>query len=111
MATPAVETIRNGRDWAWLPDLILNSVLQNLVSLQDYLQFSTVCKPWHAAAESQKRRRIATSPQNQAPLLMVPTKDRSHERRGLYSATARNRLLETVNLSRINEHNHKRHRI
>ncbi|CAI0400587.1 unnamed protein product [Linum tenue] len=96
MATPAVETIRNGRDWAWLPELILDSVLQNLVSLQDYLQFSSVCKPWHAAAESQKRRRIATSPQNQAPLLMVPTKDRSHLRRGLYSATARNRLLETT---------------
>ncbi|CAL1369821.1 unnamed protein product [Linum trigynum] len=83
------------RDWAWLPDHILESILKNLVSLQDYLWFSTVCKPWHAAAKSQKRRRIATSPQKQVPLLLVPTQDRSHERRSLYCATRGDKLLPT----------------
>ncbi|CAI0400593.1 unnamed protein product [Linum tenue] len=83
------------RDWAWLPDHILDSILKNLASLQDYLWFSTVCKPWHAAAEAQKRRRIATSPQKQVPLLLVPTQDRSHEWRSLYCTTRDDRLLPT----------------
>ncbi|CAN1132048.1 NAC domain-containing protein 100 [Linum perenne] len=81
------------RDWAWLPDLILDQVLSNLISLQHYLRFSSVCKQWHSVAEQQRRHRISTT-HNQVPLLLVPTENRSREFRSLYSV-AHDRLLDS----------------
>ncbi|CAN1132052.1 hypothetical protein LINPERHAP2_LOCUS6777 [Linum perenne] len=81
------------RDWAWLPDLILDQVLSNLISLQHYLRFSSVCKQWHSVAEQQRRHRISTT-HNQVPLLLVPTENRSREFRSLYSV-AHDRVLDS----------------
>ncbi|CAL1404900.1 unnamed protein product [Linum trigynum] len=89
-SSPAAEETA-AREWAWLPCNVLDSVLSHLISLQDYLRFTSVCQPWNSTAQAQIRRRIATS-QNQPPLLLVPTQNRSCRRRILYSVTA-NKLL------------------
>ncbi|CAI0546568.1 unnamed protein product [Linum tenue] len=89
-SSPAAEETA-AREWAWLPCNVLDSVLSHLISLQDYRRFTSVCKPWNSTAQSHIRRRIATS-QNQLPLLLVPTQNRSCRRRSLYSFAA-NKLL------------------
>ncbi|CAL1404906.1 unnamed protein product [Linum trigynum] len=95
------------RDWAGLPWNVLYSVLTRVPSLQDYLRFSSVCKPWKSAAESDNRGRIATG-HNQPPLLLVPTQDRSRESRALYSAAAAagNKLI-VPNLNLPVPHHHR----
>ncbi|CAN0890466.1 hypothetical protein LINGRAHAP2_LOCUS16448 [Linum grandiflorum] len=82
------------RDWASLPEGILDSILSNLFSLQDYLRFSCVCKPWFSVAGEQKRLRIATS-HKQVPFLLVPTKNRSGKRRSLFNAAGEGKLLDS----------------
>ncbi|CAI0375164.1 unnamed protein product [Linum tenue] len=81
------------RDWAWLPCNVLDSILTHLPTLRDYLRFTSVCKPWNSASEPHARRRTATSHRSQAPLLLVPTRTRSREWRGLYDAAQQNKLL------------------
>ncbi|CAN1155641.1 Putative F-box protein At4g22660 [Linum perenne] len=79
-------------DWAWLPDGVLDLVLSNLVTSQDYIRFRSVCKSWYSVAQHQKSRRITDSNKQQVPLLLVPTKNRSRQCRSLYNLTQHNIL-------------------
>ncbi|KAH7867178.1 hypothetical protein Vadar_030018 [Vaccinium darrowii] len=45
-------------DWAsGLPEGILDSILDRVIQLSDYLRFAAICKPWFSAAAHQKDRR------------------------------------------------------
>ncbi|CAN0870371.1 hypothetical protein LINGRAHAP2_LOCUS9507 [Linum grandiflorum] len=68
MASPTEKT-----DWLRLPDEILTSILQYLVTLQDYIRFSVVCKQWYSVAKAEKHNHVATH--EQIPFLLVPTRD------------------------------------
>ncbi|XP_059627455.1 F-box protein SKIP23-like [Cornus florida] len=72
-------------NWAWLPNHLLDMILDNLVSLSDYIRFGAVCKEWQSLAI---QNRVQFFKKNQqVPLLMVPTEDNSKKRRSLYSIT------------------------
>ncbi|XP_059627443.1 F-box protein SKIP23-like [Cornus florida] len=65
-------------NWAWLPNHLLDMILDNLVSLSDYIRFGAVCKEWQSLAI---QNRVQFFKKNQqVPLLMVPTEDNSEER-------------------------------
>ncbi|XP_059627446.1 putative F-box protein At3g25750 [Cornus florida] len=72
-------------NWAWLPNHLLDMILDNLVSLSDYIRFGAVCKEWQSLAIQNKVQFFKKN--QQVPLLMVPTEDNSEERRSLYSIT------------------------
>ncbi|CAK9142477.1 unnamed protein product [Ilex paraguariensis] len=75
------------RDWAWLPEGLLHSILEKLVALPDYVRFSVVCKSWLSVAVL--RRRLNTTIHNQIPLLILPPRNTgsSDQRNSLYSVT------------------------
>ncbi|KAM3005710.1 hypothetical protein FF2_035813 [Malus domestica] len=56
--------------------------------ISDHIRFSAVCKHWKSVALHHKQQRVK-SPHNQLPMLMIPTKHNSSERRGLYGVTQR----------------------
>ncbi|XP_059629183.1 putative F-box protein At5g55150 isoform X2 [Cornus florida] len=70
----------SGSDWAWLPKHLLDTILDKLVSLSNYVHFGAVCREWQSVVMEKK---CCT----QVPFLMVPTEDNSEERRSLYSIT------------------------
>lgn len=72
--------------WAWLPSHVLDSILENLIPISDYIRFSAVCKHWESVALHHKQQRVKYR-HNQLPMLMIPTKNNSGERHGLYSVT------------------------
>ncbi|XP_068319501.1 F-box protein SKIP23-like [Pyrus communis] len=74
--------------WAWLPNLLLDSILEKLIPISDHIRFSAVCKHWKSVALHHKQQRVK-SRHNQLPMLMIPTKHNSDERRGLYGVTQR----------------------
>ena len=57
-------------DWAALPKHILDSVVERLVLLSDYLRFS-VCMPWYNVAKDHESRRQAIMPK--CPMLLIST--------------------------------------
>jgi hypothetical protein len=58
--------------WACLPKGLLVLIIDNLVTLSDYVCFSVVCKPWHAFAleKYNEERRLKLS-MHQPPLLVL----------------------------------------
>ncbi|KAM2042703.1 hypothetical protein PS1_036431 [Malus domestica] len=72
--------------WAWLPNHHLDSILEKLIPISDHIRFSVVCKHWKSVALHHKQQRVK-SRHNQLPMLMIPTKHNSCERRGLYGVT------------------------
>ncbi|XP_062022672.1 F-box protein SKIP23-like [Rosa rugosa] len=54
-------------DWASLPKHLLDSVLEKLVSLSDYLRFSIVCKSWYYVAKDNQIQRAKMT----APMLLI----------------------------------------
>ncbi|CAN0897596.1 hypothetical protein LINGRAHAP2_LOCUS19225 [Linum grandiflorum] len=83
MASPS-----DKRDWKWLPIEILTLIVPYLVSSQDYIRFSAVCKHWHSVAKAEKQNHMAT--RKQIPFLLIPTNDQW----SLYSV-AQGRLLDS----------------
>ena len=65
------------QEWDYLPNHILDIIINKLVSLVDYLSFSSVCKRWHSVARhvSNKKPRmmITTSTPQALPLLLLPS--------------------------------------
>lgn len=58
-------------DWAELPIDVLGSILERVISVSDYSQFSMVCKSWHCIAEDNTPRyhdRLSS-----VPMLLIPT--------------------------------------
>ncbi|CAK9142479.1 unnamed protein product [Ilex paraguariensis] len=53
--------------WAWLPRDLLDSILDKLVTLFDYFQFSIVCKPWFTVA----KHRCLDTIHRKIPLLLL----------------------------------------
>ncbi|XP_059629205.1 uncharacterized protein LOC132271750 [Cornus florida] len=74
-------------DWAFLPKNLLDMILNKLVSFSEYVRFGAVCKPWQSVAMDNKLKFIQNKFLKQVPFLMVPSKDNSDERRGLYNIT------------------------
>ncbi|XP_059627505.1 uncharacterized protein LOC132270343 [Cornus florida] len=74
-------------DWAWLPKNLLDVIMDRLDSQSDYVRFGAVCKPWRFVAMENKVKYVKNKYHIQVPLLMVPTKDNSEERRSLYNIT------------------------
>ncbi|XP_059437046.1 F-box protein SKIP23-like [Corylus avellana] len=60
-------------DWACLPEDLLDLILSRLVTLSDYVRFSTVCMPWHTFAlekyDGERHLKLST---HQPPLLFLP---------------------------------------
>ncbi|CAL9008636.1 unnamed protein product, partial [Prunus brigantina] len=59
-------------DWANLPQNLLDSILERLTLLSDYLRFNIVCASWHSVAKHNKSRRAKTT----TPMLLLQTKKR-----------------------------------
>ncbi|XP_059627504.1 F-box protein At2g17036-like [Cornus florida] len=74
-------------DWAWLPKNLLDVIMDKLNSQSDCVRFGAVCKPWRFVAMENKVKYVKNKCYTQVPLLMVPTKDNSEERRSLYNIT------------------------
>ncbi|CAL9016242.1 unnamed protein product [Prunus brigantina] len=72
--------------WACLPSDLLDSILEKLVPVSDYIMFSAVCKHWRSIALHNRKKRLESC-HRQLPMLMVPSKDNNDEMRGLYSVT------------------------
>ncbi|CAL8149329.1 unnamed protein product [Prunus armeniaca] len=72
--------------WACLPSDLLDSMLEKLVPVSDYIVFSAVCKHWRSIALHNRKKRLESC-HRQLPMLMVPSKDKNDEMRGLYSVT------------------------
>ncbi|CAL2252770.1 unnamed protein product [Prunus armeniaca] len=72
--------------WACLPSDLLDSILEKLVPVSDYIVFSAVCKHWRSIALHNRKKRLESC-HRQLPMLMVPSKDNNDEMRGLYSVT------------------------
>ncbi|KAG6577578.1 putative F-box protein, partial [Cucurbita argyrosperma subsp. sororia] len=73
------------RDWTALDYDVLGVILNKMVSLYDYLQFSIVCKSWYFVALRHKHQRsIITSKFPQLPMLIVPSKDGLENQHCLY---------------------------
>ncbi|XP_038709376.1 F-box protein At2g26160-like [Tripterygium wilfordii] len=75
------------RDWSWLLEEILNSILDNLVSVFDHARFSLVCKHWSSVAKQYRRRQFMKLLNRQLPLLLIPSKHNQRYERNLYSVT------------------------
>ncbi|XP_059646209.1 putative F-box protein At5g55150 [Cornus florida] len=74
-------------DWACLPKHLLDTIMDKLVSLSDYVRFGAVCKEWHDVVMENKVEFFQKKCCKQVPFLMVPTEDNSEKRRSLYSIT------------------------
>ncbi|CAN1803419.1 hypothetical protein LINPERHAP1_LOCUS23609 [Linum perenne] len=60
------------RAWTWFPDVVVASILSHLITPQDFVRFSAVCKQWRSLAKDQKRHHIATTTtDNQVPFLLL----------------------------------------
>ncbi|XP_022923267.1 probable F-box protein At1g65740 [Cucurbita moschata] len=76
------------RDWTALDYDVLGVILNKMVSLYDYLQFSLVCKSWYFLALHHKHQRsIIASKVPQLPMLIVPSKDGLEKQHCLYDLT------------------------
>ncbi|XP_059627438.1 uncharacterized protein LOC132270267 [Cornus florida] len=63
-------------------------ILENLVSLSEFVRFGAVCKPWQSVAMENKLKFVQNKFSTQVPFLIVPLKDNNvTERRNLYSIT------------------------
>ncbi|XP_059627435.1 probable F-box protein At1g44080 [Cornus florida] len=75
-------------DWAWLPKNLIDMILENLVSLSEFVRFGAVCKPWQSVAMENKLKFVQNKFSTQVPFLIVPLKDNNvTERRSLYNIT------------------------
>ncbi|XP_050207245.1 F-box protein SKIP23-like [Mercurialis annua] len=89
----------NSIDWATLPANVLDIILENIVSLFDYIRFGSVCKSWLSVADHHKKSRINNYCfRKQLPLLLVPTKDGSEQFRSLYNAADTTRKMHDFQL-------------
>ncbi|XP_024199982.1 F-box protein At2g26160 [Rosa chinensis] len=78
---------KNLHGWGSFPSELLDSILERLTSIFDYIQFSFVCKHWRRVALNQKEQRLKSCHKQLIPLLLlIPTKN-SNQRRVLYSVT------------------------
>ncbi|TYK19445.1 F-box protein SKIP23-like [Cucumis melo var. makuwa] len=76
------------RDWTTLEYDILGVILNKMMSLYDYLQFSLVCKSWNfVALRHRHQRSVITSEFPQLPMLIVPSKDDIEKQHCLYDVT------------------------
>ena len=76
------------RDWTTLEYDVLGVILNKMVSLYDYLQFSLVCKSWYFLALRHKHQRsIITSKFPKLPMLIVPSKNGLEKLHCLYDPT------------------------
>lgn len=60
------------RDWANLPANVLDSIVERLESVWDYLQFSLVCRPWCCVAKNdhiQRAKMMSTI--HRPPMLLI----------------------------------------
>ncbi|XP_062014590.1 F-box protein At2g26160-like [Rosa rugosa] len=67
-------------DWAWLPSDLLDSILEKLIPITDYIRFGAVCKHWQSAASHQKEHRMKSC-HKQLPMLMEITRNYKDEGR------------------------------
>lgn len=73
--------------WGLLPSELLDSILERLTSIFDYIEFGLVCKHWRRAALPQKAQRLKSCHKQLIPLLLldIPTKNSNQRRRALYN--------------------------
>ncbi|XP_027150151.1 uncharacterized protein LOC113750362 [Coffea eugenioides] len=71
-------------DWAWFPELLLDSIINKLIYPVDYVRFGSVCKHWLWVAMAQNTYKACCS---KVPMLMIPARDGSTKSRSLYSVT------------------------
>ncbi|XP_004295489.1 PREDICTED: F-box protein SKIP23-like [Fragaria vesca subsp. vesca] len=74
-------------NWGSLPSELLDSILESLPSIFDYIQFSLVCKHWRKVALNQKEQRLRSCHKQLAPLLLLNSTKNSNQTRALYSVT------------------------
>ncbi|XP_009592635.1 F-box protein At2g26160-like [Nicotiana tomentosiformis] len=89
------------RDWAGLPDLVLNLIFQNLSSISDYFCFGAVCKPWFSFLSNNYdalQQRVNSSSIEELPLLMFCTDREQYTiNTSLYSA-AKSKIICDIKL-------------
>ncbi|XP_038709387.1 F-box protein At2g17036-like [Tripterygium wilfordii] len=73
--------------WAWLPEGILEEILDCIVSFYDYARFCAVCKHWYSIAHH-RRRHLMELWSVQLPLLMFPSADGCEDQQSLYNVTS-----------------------
>ncbi|KAL4352365.1 hypothetical protein GQ457_06G038630 [Hibiscus cannabinus] len=78
---------KEGPDWTNLAKNVLVLIAEKLVPpLSQFVMFGLVCKDWRTTIVDDHllRRQVLKGCHRQVPLLMIPTKDKSPERRCLY---------------------------
>ncbi|CAN6569415.1 unnamed protein product [Malus baccata var. baccata] len=68
-------------DWASLPNYLLESILENLVSRLEYIRFSAVCMSWYCVAKDNKRKFEEISSCHNPPLLLIQTAIKTAKKR------------------------------
>ncbi|KAK8673679.1 hypothetical protein V6N13_111997 [Hibiscus sabdariffa] len=79
---------KEGPDWTNLAKNVVVLIVEKLVPpLSQFVMFGLVCKDWHTTIVDDHllRRQVLKGCHRQVPLLMIPTKDKSPERRCLYN--------------------------
>ncbi|XP_038683802.1 F-box protein At2g17036-like [Tripterygium wilfordii] len=71
-------------DWAWVPEIVLEGILDCIVSFYDYARFGAVCKHWYCVAKY-RRRQFMELWSRQLPLLMIPAADGRRDQRRLHN--------------------------
>ncbi|XP_039005262.1 uncharacterized protein LOC120132591 [Hibiscus syriacus] len=83
-------------DWTNLPKNIQDLIAEKSVpSISRFVQFCLVCKTWLTTIMESHllRRQILKRCHRQVPLLMIPIKDKSSERRVLYDIIDKKRMI------------------
>ncbi|PRQ60002.1 putative F-box domain-containing protein [Rosa chinensis] len=60
-------------DWSELPNQILESVLERLDLLADYVRFSVVCRSWNFIAKDNRKKRVKMPCCHPPPMLLINT--------------------------------------
>ena len=80
-------------DWKYLPDQLLDSIIEKLESPIDYLRFSAICAQWNHIAKDNESKRSKMLRYHQVPMLLLPNIEEEHTFR-LYDVMD-NKFLET----------------
>ncbi|KAL6282938.1 hypothetical protein ACE6H2_013867 [Prunus campanulata] len=72
--------------WAWLPNDVLDLILEKLIPISDYIRFGAVCKAWRSFALYQKPQRLKSCCK-QLPMMMITDKGNYCGSVSLYGVT------------------------
>ncbi|XP_059310841.1 uncharacterized protein LOC132062250 [Lycium ferocissimum] len=87
----------DSRDWAGLPDLVLDLIFRKLPSISDCLRFRALCKSWFSFVSNNYyalEKRLNSSSVEELPLLMICTsREKEFDNTSLYSSASKSKIV------------------